>query len=216
MVQGAGRWASRATRWVMVAVGTAVSVTACTGGGPEPGPASTLASPIWAPPTAPSTASASPTPSAPTEPAKPASWTTGDDEAAVDAAAYFLDLYNYVIATGDLTEWDALADPECQFCTHTHDDVTSAFSTGGRLEGGRLRAAEPTLVGYSTTLHIHAVQFSYVTEPAALVAADGSTTSSSGSESGYAIVDVGFIGDRWILVETAARDEPVAPETEAR
>ena len=211
MRQGAERqWMARAARWVAVLVGTVVSVSACTGGDPAPGPS-------WTTPVATSsqpTASPSPTPTAPAEPAKPASWTTGSDEAAVDAAAYFMDLYNYVIATGDLAEWDALSDPACEFCANTHEDVASVYASGGRLEGGQLTADHATLVGYSTTLHIHEVQFAFVTEPATHVAGDHSIVSSSESESGYVVVTVGFTGDRWNLVFGQALTEPRAPYSE--
>src|SRR5690554_3704314 len=40
-----------------------------------------------------------------------------DDVAGAEAAAqYFLQLYPYVYATGDLSEWEAMSDPECVFC----------------------------------------------------------------------------------------------------
>ena len=212
MRRGAERqWMPRATRWVAVLVGTVVSVSACTGGGPEPAPSSTTPTTTAAQPTT----SPSPTPTAPAEPAKPSSWTTGSDEAAVDAAAYFMDLYNYVIATGDLTEWDALSDPACEFCANTHDDVADVYASGGRLEGGQLTTDGATLVGYSTTLHIHEVQFAFATEPATHVADDDSIVSSSGSESGYVVVTVGFTGDHWNLVFGQALTEPRAPYSEA-
>lgn len=216
MRQGAERrWMPRATRRVAVLVGTVVSVgavvsvSACTGAAPEP-PSTT---PVTT--SAEATTSPSPTPTAPAEPAKPASWTTGSDDAAVDAAAYFMDLYNYVIATGDLTEWDALSDPGCEFCANTHEDVGTVYSSGGRLEGGRLSVDGATLVDYSTTLHIHEVQFAFVTDPARQVADDDSIVSSTAAESGYVVVTVGFTGDRWNLVSGQAMTEPRAPRVEA-
>ncbi len=211
MGQGAERrWMPRATRWVAVLVGTVVSVGACTGDRPEPGPPPATVTATSAQPTA----SPSPTPTTPAEPTKPASWTTGSDDAAVEAAAYFMDLYNYVIATGDLTEWDALSDPACEFCANTRDDVAAVYTHGGRYEGGQLTADEATLVGYSTTLHIHAVQLTYDTQATSEFTPDGTLVSSYEPESGYVIVDVGFTGDRWMLVAAAARDEPTAPQTE--
>ena len=37
-------------------------------------------------------------------------------EGAVAVAEYFLLLYPYVYATGDLADWNALSHPECIFC----------------------------------------------------------------------------------------------------
>ena len=196
MGQGAERqWMPRATRWVAVLVGTVVSVSACTGGGPEPGPSSTTPTTTAAQPTT----SPSPTPTAPAEPAKPSSWTTGSDEAAVDAAAYFMDLYNYVIATGDLTEWDALSDPACEFCADTHDRVAAVYVPGGRFEGGLLTAEDALRRLQHGAPHPRGAT-SYHTQATSEFAPDGALSSSYGPESGYVIVDVGFTGDRWRLV----------------
>ena len=109
----------RATRWVAVLVGTVVSVSACTGGGPEPGPSSDDAdndSPLNRR-QSPSTD----THGRPAEPAKPSELDHRPaTQAAVDAAAYFMDLYNYVIATGDLTGVGRALRPRVRvLCQHT-------------------------------------------------------------------------------------------------
>lgn len=53
------------------------------------------------------------------------------DEVSVEGALafgeYFMQLYPYVIATGDTTEWRALSHPECIFCA---DTATTAETTG--------------------------------------------------------------------------------------
>ncbi|WP_418606211.1 DUF6318 family protein [Georgenia sp. SUBG003] len=55
-----------------------------------------------------------------------------DDVAGAEAAAqYFLELYPYVYATGDLAEWKAMSDPECVFCQSVVDNVEELYSGGG-------------------------------------------------------------------------------------
>ncbi len=73
-------------------------------------------------------------------PTHPPEWQTGNNVGALAAATYFMELYNYVIATGDLTEWDAVSDPGCEYCASVHDDVAALVDAGGRYDGGESRA----------------------------------------------------------------------------
>lgn len=54
---------------------------------------------------------------------------------AAAAATYFIELYGYVLQTGDLTAWDAMSYPGCRYCADTHDYVASATSAGETFEG---------------------------------------------------------------------------------
>lgn len=63
------------------------------------------------------------------------------DAATAEAVArYFLELYPYVYATGDLTEWRALSHPECIFCASVSADVESITADGHRAGGGAITA----------------------------------------------------------------------------
>ena len=53
-------------------------------------------------------------------------------------AVYFLQLYPYVYATNDLTEWRALSHPECVFCASVIQDVEEQAALGHYSEGGEL------------------------------------------------------------------------------
>ena len=60
-------------------------------------------------------------------------------EAGAEAVArYFLDLYAYVYATGDLEAWRELSHPECIFCTSVMEGVAAQQSAGERTVGGAL------------------------------------------------------------------------------
>ncbi|NTW42456.1 MAG: hypothetical protein HGA44_21710 [Cellulomonadaceae bacterium] len=74
------------------------------------------------------TATASPTATQPSPSATPSpnqaaaapQWTPAMDEVSADGARdvaqYFLQLFPYVIETGDTSEWDRLSHPECLYC----------------------------------------------------------------------------------------------------
>ncbi|BDA65289.1 hypothetical protein MANAM107_21230 [Actinomyces capricornis] len=53
---------------------------------------------------------------------------------AIATAEYFVQLYPYVYATGDLTEWRAMTRKDCAFCTSVIDNVTELHSKGGWTE----------------------------------------------------------------------------------
>ncbi|TRW46272.1 DUF6318 family protein [Georgenia yuyongxinii] len=91
-------------------------------------------------PTEPS-ATVDPTVSAPPEAKKPErpDAMRRDDVAGAEAAAqYFLLLYPYVYASGDLAEWEAMSHPECVFCAGVFESVEELHGRGGYAEGGEI------------------------------------------------------------------------------
>lgn len=79
-----------------------------------------------------------PTPVAPetVKPERPAAMDTVDVDGAAAVARYFLELYPYVYATGDLAEWKAMSHPECVFCASVVTNVEAERAAGGWSEGG--------------------------------------------------------------------------------
>ena len=59
---------------------------------------------------------------------------------AAAAARYFIELYGYVLQTGDLTEWDAMSFPTCDYCTTFRAHIIEAYGSGGSIEGGDISA----------------------------------------------------------------------------
>ena len=59
----------------------------------------------------------------------------GMDEYSVEgaslAAGYFISLYPYVYATGDLTDWQAMSEDNCVFCNNVIHEVTARNEAGG-------------------------------------------------------------------------------------
>ncbi|KAE8764420.1 DUF6318 family protein [Georgenia thermotolerans] len=66
-----------------------------------------------------------------------------DDVAGAEAAAqYFLQLYPYVYATGDLAEWKQMSHPECGFCNGIAQKVADIHGEGGSASGGEMTIRE--------------------------------------------------------------------------
>ncbi|WP_240646138.1 DUF6318 family protein [Georgenia sp. SYP-B2076] len=130
-----------------------------------------------------------------------------DDVAGAEAAAqYFLELYPYVHRTGDLTEWRAMADPECIFCKSVADGVSELFDAGGHASGGEVvitgvEGRNPLSGNPYFRVDIDATKSSLTR-----------VTSSGASEStaegvNHLIVAVGREADNWIIREVQIEDE---------
>ncbi len=72
------------------------------------------------------------------EPTRPAAMERDDIEGAKAAAEYFLALYPYVFATGDLDVWGEISLPECRFCSNVARRATELHNEGGFGLGGAI------------------------------------------------------------------------------
>ena len=193
-----------------VVCGAVVALAACSAA-PEP----TQTGTVPAPPTSSETPTRTPTPTATTTsmvaPTHPPEWETGNNAGALAAATYFMELYNYVNATGDLTEWDAVSDPGCEYCAAVHDDVEGTYDAGGRFDGGEITVSGGTVVGFEESLRIHGVQFAYATAATSQLNPDGSVARTWSPEVGYVVVDVGYDGSGWKLVGATASQRSLVP-----
>ena len=124
----------------------------------DPAPVETT--PANAPSPSPSaTPSPTPTLDAATAPTRPEEMSTASADGAAAAASYFISLFPYINATGDLSEWDALSSPECSFCSGVRDNVTALHSKGHRNIGSvEILSAAGTQVEadrwYSARIHL--------------------------------------------------------------
>lgn len=199
----AARWRARS-----LAAGTVVAImigaVGCSEDSPAPTPTTTSSS---SSPT-PTETSASPAPS-PTPPPKPEAWTRNDDTGALAAAQYFMDLYAYANATGDLADWKAAGTPDCEFCSGTASDIESIYSQGGHIRGAVFSLTDPQVVGHSETLDVRTVQVMYKADAGDAVDSSGAVIRTYQAESGYLLLDLGFTGAGWLLAGAHAKSEPV-------
>ena len=169
------------------AVALVVGVVAgCSGSGAKPGPsASTASSAPTASPTP--TPTASPTPDASVKLVRPAAMDQVNAAGAEAVAVYFLNLYPYVYATNDLTEWKALSHPECVFCKSVIDNVGKQVAAGHRSVGGLVSIE--SVSGVEVSDGFYSVQVAATQTPSIEYAPDGSRVDESpGSHSELKLV----------------------------
>jgi len=93
-----------------------------------------------------------------------------DAETAEALAVYFLQLYPYVYATGDLTDWRTLSHPECIFCASVIGNVEKMHAAGNHSEGGLVQVGEATVLGGE---EVWLVSVPMVQEPSATLDSTG-------------------------------------------
>ena len=64
-------------------------------------------------------------------PERPGNMDEDSPEGAVATGSYFVQLYPYVYATGDLEQWRAMTRQDCLFCGSVITNVTSLHESGG-------------------------------------------------------------------------------------
>ena len=69
-------------------------------------------------------------------PERPAEMDEETVDGAIAAAKYFVHLYPYVYASGDLSQWEILSDDGCGFCSNVYDRTQELHGQGGFSVGG--------------------------------------------------------------------------------
>lgn len=123
------------TRWVILVLLAGLVTTACGGPDPtDPVPAPTESATVDTTPTTESPSSPGPEPWP--EPVRPEAMDRDDADGAQATAEYFMALYGYIFATGDLTEWTEMSHADCIFCAGAAERVTALHDSGGYAVGG--------------------------------------------------------------------------------
>ncbi|WP_315097041.1 DUF6318 family protein [uncultured Cellulomonas sp.] len=197
----------------LVAPVTALILLAGCTGGPPTAPESSTPPPIE------STPSPTPTPTPTVPPSvdvtvKPERPAALDEPPSVDGAVavaeYFALLYPYVYATGELAEWRALSDPDCNFCASVDSNVVAMFANGRRSAGGSISVVEATgeeiNPGASYTAQLATVQ-----QPSSTVNADGTVFESfpDTTRTRWSMV-VHWRNEAWTIRGVDATDEPAS------
>ena len=120
---------------------------------------------------------------------------------ASQVAAYFLNLYPYAYATGDLTAWKEISGDECIFCNSVIANVTEVHSGGGWSEHWQQELA---VISYGTdpadpsrlVIEMHIATPTYVTYEGTPIAPHTVTARET-----TILVQVYWKGDRCIVEE---------------
>ena len=197
-------------RSLAVGVGGAVGwvVAGCTGGD-DPGPSPSVDEPVVPSPTEsePESPEPSPTETGPAKPERPAAMDRDDAEGAAAAAEYFLELYPYVMATGDTTEWDAMTwAGTCGFCTGVRDNAIEIQSAGDVYSGSETTINSAEAGEVDTLTGGRAVIVDVVQAPHRRTGSDGKVIAEGGQVTGRLHVDVLFTDGRWYIVGASELD----------
>ncbi|HYF74732.1 MAG TPA: DUF6318 family protein [Nocardioides sp.] len=157
----------------------------CFGGPDEPSWTPT----VWTPE---ETVEPTPTPT-PVDPAavapeRPAAMDEVSEAGAEAVARYFLELYPYVYATGDLTAWRELSHPECVFCASVISNVEEQVAAGNRSEGGGMTVDALSCVQVSNDFFT--VTADVDQEPSAEYDADGVVVDTSTGDPAHVTIAV--------------------------
>ena len=158
---------------MVVAVVSMLALVGCTGESENPPTTPEVTSAVPSPSETPTP---TPTPDAATPPERP-DMSQVDAATAEAVARYFLELYPYVYATGDLTEWRALSHPECIFCASVVTNVEEMVAAGEHWEGGLATLSPPMTTAVSSDFFSVAIEAKEA--PARRVGADGATAEES-------------------------------------
>ncbi|WP_454042589.1 DUF6318 family protein [Cellulosimicrobium sp. Marseille-Q8652] len=186
---------------VVVAVG--MLVAGCTGEEPvEPEPSTSTAEESAEPTEEPEP---SPTETGPVKPERPAAMEQKDAEGAAAAAEYFIELYPYVMATGDTAEWQAMSLETCEPCSGFIDQASTIASRGDVFEGGKISVdvPEPNRYMRDEITGIVPLDVQYSQEPMRILSSSGKELFSSQRTSNERRVEVGLRDGEWVVVTIA-------------
>jgi len=113
-------------------------------------------------------------------PERPAAMDEHTVEGAIAAGKYFVQLYPYIYATGDLSEWNELSGKSCKFCAGAKDHVVKLHESGGFVRGGTVTVSSEDGGGpYDNGVYI--VELGVQVAPSTDVHGDGSTKDFDGT-----------------------------------
>lgn len=182
---------------LIVAVG--LTLSACTGSTPDPG--------VTESPTDESTpvasASASPMPSGPSKPERPEAMKRDDAEGAAAAAEYFIELYPYVMATGDTREFEAMSHRACGFCDDALEQARQIEEGGWRYTGGGSTLSVTQTYERDDLTGIYPLDVEISQESSEISENDGTKLDSIESKVFDRRVEMGLRRGEWVVVTVA-------------
>ena len=98
------------------------------------------------------------------EPQRPAEADQHNLTGAIAVAEYFITLYPYVYATGDLTAFRAMSDATCKFCDSVINNTTSMHTAGGWIDHWEHHATFTSITADVSTPDRYVVEFHVVSD----------------------------------------------------
>lgn len=131
-----------------------------------------------------------------------------DAEGAAAAAEYFLELYPYVMSTGDTAEWDAMTWAEtCGFCTSVRADALEIAENGEHFSGGALELSDKNVGAFDDFIGGFPILYDYSQQPHARTTSDGTVISQDDGSTGRFQIDVLKREGQWLVLAVGAFDK---------
>lgn len=180
---------------LVLAAGLALS--ACTGATPDP---EVTTGPTGDPTP---TASASPSPSVPTKPERPDAMEREDAEGAAAAAEYFIELYPYVMATGDTEEFEAMSHRACGFCDDALEQAKQIKEGGWVYKGGGSTLSVTQTYSRDELTGIYPLDVEISQESSQIFESGGTQLDAIESKEFDRRVEMGLRSGEWVVVTVA-------------
>jgi hypothetical protein len=147
--------------------------------------------------------SASPSPSVPTKPERPDAMERDDAKGAAAAAEYFIELYPYVMATGDTKEFEAMSHRACGFCDDALEQAKRIKERNYMYSGGdsKLSVTETYVRDEVTGIFPLDVEIS---QKSSLISdREGKEVHASNAKDSKSRIEMGIRDGQWVVVTVA-------------
>lgn len=171
----------------------------CTGPAAEPSPGPSVSVSSLPP---------SPTPSVPAKPERPEAMERDDAEGAAAAAEYFIELYPYVMATGDTAEFEAMSHRACGFCVELSEQAASIREAGEAFSGGATTVQITKNYPRDQVTGLYLFDARITQEAQTITADDGRIVLDAEREVLERRIEMGRRGTEWLMVAVAPIPEP--------
>jgi hypothetical protein len=132
----------------------------------------------------------------------------GDADGAIAAARYFISLYPYAYATGDLAAWTAMSEPGCRYCAGVTQSVGQMHAKGSRIEGGEVSVTGTTAYPLVLATGVYPIDLTLLEGASRELALDGSATNAMDGGKVLAQLDVVRGAAGWVVRAVKTTDKP--------
>jgi DNA-binding LacI/PurR family transcriptional regulator len=184
----------RAAGLVVVA---GLALSGCTGSTPDPGVTQSSAGESTP------TVSVSPSPSVPAKSERPEAMKRDDAEGAAAAAEYFIELYPYVMATGDTEEFEAMSHRACGFCDELASQASAIQDAGETFVGGETTVTITKEYKRDEVTGIYPFDSKIIQEAQRITAPNGQVVLDADREVLDRRIEIGRRAGEWVMVTVA-------------
>ncbi|WP_369370322.1 DUF6318 family protein [Promicromonospora sp. Populi] len=186
-------------RTVGLVVAAGLVLSACTGPTPDPDASGSATGD----PTPTASASPSVSSSLPAKPERPAAMDRDDAEGAAVAAEYFIELYPYVMATGDTEEFEAMSHQACGFCEEALEQANEIDEEGWAYAGGESSLSVTQVYMRDEVTGIYPLDTEISQAPSRITGPNGDEIYSVESKRFDRRVEMGTRDGEWVVVTVA-------------